>query len=99
MSVHIQMSDVLEIRQRQPEEPADLQRLHHHAHEQCFIAQSVRTTVTVKEPVIEHGDLGVILIANRPVHIDLHKDLPVSAAVWVSDKKNSWNFVFRVSSG
>jgi len=30
--------------------PADLERLHHQAHEQCFIAQSIKTTVTVKEP-------------------------------------------------
>ncbi len=27
--------------------PADLDRLHHHAHEQCFIANSVKTEITV----------------------------------------------------
>jgi organic hydroperoxide reductase OsmC/OhrA len=35
---------------RQPT-PEEIDKLHHNAHEQCFIAQSVRTTVTVKEPV------------------------------------------------
>jgi organic hydroperoxide reductase OsmC/OhrA len=28
--------------------PADEEHLHHEAHEQCFIAQSVKTAVTVK---------------------------------------------------
>lgn len=28
--------------------PADLERLHHDAHAQCFIANSIRTTVTVQ---------------------------------------------------
>lgn len=27
--------------------PADLERLHHHAHEQCFIANSVKTEIVV----------------------------------------------------
>jgi len=31
--------------------PADLGRLHHEAHEQCFIANSVRTEVTVEAPL------------------------------------------------
>lgn len=30
--------------------PADLEQLHHHAHEQCFIANSVKTVVTVETP-------------------------------------------------
>jgi len=30
--------------------PADLDRLHHHAHEQCFIANSVKTEITVEAP-------------------------------------------------
>lgn len=30
--------------------PEDLARLHHAAHEQCFIAQSVKTVVTVAAP-------------------------------------------------
>jgi organic hydroperoxide reductase OsmC/OhrA len=34
---------------RQPS-PEDLRRLHHDAHEQCFIAQSVMTVVTVNDP-------------------------------------------------
>ncbi len=29
---------------------ADLERLHHHAHEQCFIANSVKTEITVATP-------------------------------------------------
>lgn len=28
--------------------PADVERLHHHAHEQCFIANSVKTAITVQ---------------------------------------------------
>ena len=31
--------------------PADLDRLHHAAHEQCFIANSVKTEITVESPV------------------------------------------------
>jgi organic hydroperoxide reductase OsmC/OhrA len=31
--------------------PADLDRLHHAAHEQCFIANSIKTAVTVKAPL------------------------------------------------
>ena len=30
--------------------PADLDRLHHAAHEQCFIANSVKTAITVESP-------------------------------------------------
>lgn len=30
--------------------PADLERLHHKAHEQCFIANSVKTAITVQSP-------------------------------------------------
>ena len=30
--------------------PADEERLHHLAHEQCFIANSIKTEVTVGEP-------------------------------------------------
>ena len=30
--------------------PADLDRLHHDAHEQCFIANSIKTAVTVEAP-------------------------------------------------
>jgi organic hydroperoxide reductase OsmC/OhrA len=30
--------------------PADEEILHHHAHEQCFIANSVRTKITVRSP-------------------------------------------------
>jgi len=30
--------------------PAELEQLHHHAHEQCFIANSVKTAVTVEAP-------------------------------------------------
>jgi organic hydroperoxide reductase OsmC/OhrA len=30
--------------------PEDLVRLHHDAHEQCFIAQSIKTEVTVNDP-------------------------------------------------
>ena len=30
--------------------PADLDRLHHAAHEQCFIANSVKTVITVESP-------------------------------------------------
>ena len=30
--------------------PADLDRLHHKAHEQCFIANSVKTAITVQSP-------------------------------------------------
>lgn len=30
--------------------PAELSELHHQAHEQCFIAQSVKTIVTVNDP-------------------------------------------------
>ena len=30
--------------------PTDLERLHHHAHEQCFIANSVKTEITVAAP-------------------------------------------------
>jgi organic hydroperoxide reductase OsmC/OhrA len=33
--------------ERRPE-PADEERLHHLAHEQCFIANSVKTEITVK---------------------------------------------------
>lgn len=29
---------------------ADLERLHHHAHEQCFIANSIKTEVRILEP-------------------------------------------------
>ena len=29
---------------------ADLDRLHHAAHEQCFIANSIKTIVTVESP-------------------------------------------------
>lgn len=31
--------------------PADLERLHHRAHGECFIANSIKTTVTVAAPV------------------------------------------------
>lgn len=31
--------------------PSDLERLHHRAHEGCFIANSVRTRITVKPPL------------------------------------------------
>jgi organic hydroperoxide reductase OsmC/OhrA len=31
--------------------PADLERLHHCAHEQCFIANSVKTAITVEPPL------------------------------------------------
>jgi len=31
--------------------PADLDRLHHAAHEQCFIANSIKTAVTVEAPL------------------------------------------------
>lgn len=37
-------------RAKQPS-PADLERLHHQAHEQCFMAQSVKTQVLVAEPM------------------------------------------------
>jgi organic hydroperoxide reductase OsmC/OhrA len=30
--------------------PADLDQLHHTAHEQCYIANSIKTTVTVEQP-------------------------------------------------
>jgi organic hydroperoxide reductase OsmC/OhrA len=30
--------------------PTDLDRLHHHAHEQCFIANSVKTEIRVEAP-------------------------------------------------
>lgn len=30
--------------------PADLERLHHKSHEQCYVAQSVKTAVTVNAP-------------------------------------------------
>ena len=33
--------------------PADLERLHHAAHEQCFIANSIKTEVTVAKPADE----------------------------------------------
>ena len=33
--------------------PADLERLHHAAHEQCFIANSIKTEVTVATPADE----------------------------------------------
>lgn len=31
--------------------PVDVERLHHLAHEQCFIANSVKTVVVIEEPV------------------------------------------------
>jgi organic hydroperoxide reductase OsmC/OhrA len=35
---------------RQPS-PAELAELHHHAHEECYIANSVLTEVTVSDPL------------------------------------------------
>jgi organic hydroperoxide reductase OsmC/OhrA len=31
--------------------PADLERLHHRAHEECFIANSIKTAITVEPPM------------------------------------------------
>ena len=33
-------------------EPADLERLHHAAHDDCFIANSIRTRVTIASPAV-----------------------------------------------
>mgnify|MGYP003693762693 CR=1 FL=1 len=56
-------------------------------------------TVAVEETVIEHGDLGVVLPVQRAVHVDLHENLPVSAAGWAIVRKYACSFVSRVSSG
>jgi organic hydroperoxide reductase OsmC/OhrA len=40
--------------------PADEERLHHLAHEQCFIANSIKTEVTVGGTKDETSTVGVV---------------------------------------
>jgi organic hydroperoxide reductase OsmC/OhrA len=46
--------------------PADEKRLHHLAHEQCFIANSVKTVITVGEPRTEDPSDEDVMTASAP---------------------------------